>query len=216
MSRLEEILGRARERLEEREEAKRQIERLTRGARVRAKQSILLIHRGEGERSKELLEEAERLLKEVRELLKSYPEFSAHGDIAAAWEEYTEAKILMGLEEEGAFPEPLEVSLESYLLALGDVVGELRRAVLDDLREDRFERAEERLKRMEEIYDALIATEEASILLKGMRRKIDVARSVIEATRGDLALEAGRRRLAESIRELLERGGEKEDGEAEG
>lgn len=216
MSRLEEILGRAKEKLKAKEEAKRQIERLTRGARVGAKQSILLIHKGEGKRAEELLEEAERLLREVRGLLESYPEFSAHGEVAAAREEYAEAEILKALEEQGAFPEPLEVPLESYLLALGDVVGELRRAVLDDLREDRFERAEERLKRMEEIYDALISTEEASILLKGMRRKIDVARSVIEATRGDLALEAGRRRLAESIRELLERVGEREDGEAEG
>ncbi len=47
MTRLEEILRRARERLEAKEEAKRRLEELTRGARVRAKQSILLLHRGE-------------------------------------------------------------------------------------------------------------------------------------------------------------------------
>ncbi|MCD6264300.1 hypothetical protein J7L60_07875, partial [Candidatus Bathyarchaeota archaeon] len=90
------------------------------------------------------------------------------------------------------------------------------RGVLDDLREDRFERAEERLRRMEEIYDALVSTEEASLLLKGMRRKIDVARGVIEATRGDLALEAGRRRLARTIQELMERMGREGHGEVQG
>ena len=37
MTRLEEILRRARERLEAKEEAKRRLEELTRGARVRAK-----------------------------------------------------------------------------------------------------------------------------------------------------------------------------------
>ena len=210
MSRLEEILGRVKEKLKAKEESKRQIERLTRGARVRAKQSILLIHRGEGERAEELLEEADRLLGEIRELLRSYPEFSAHGGVTAAWEEYAEAKILKALEEREAFPKPLEVPLESYLLALGDVVGELRRAVLDDLREDEFERGEKRLRRMEEIYDVLISAEEVSILLKGLRRKIDVARSVIEATRGDLALEAGRRRLARRLKEWRKRHGEAE------
>ena len=154
-------------------------------------------------------------MENVKELLRTHPEFSSHGVVAAAWEEYAEAKILKSLEERGAFPEPLEVPLEFYLLGLGDVVGELRRGVLEDLMEGGFERAEERLRRMEEIYDTLISAEETSILLKGLRRKVDVARAVIEATRGDLALEAGRRRLAESIKGLLERLREEEHGEAE-
>jgi len=216
LTRLEEILRRARERLEAKEEAKRRLEELTRGARVRAKQSILLLHRGERGAAEEKLKEARGLLEEVGGLLREYPEFSAHGGVAAAWEEYAEARILKALGEEGDFPLPLEVPLESYLLALGDVVGELRRGVLDDLREGNFEGAEERLRRMEEIYDALVSTEEASLLLKGMRRKIDVARGVIEATRGDLALEAGRRRLARTIQELMERMGREGHGEVQG
>jgi len=215
MSRLEEILSQAKEKLREKEKAKRQIEEASQKARVMAKQSILLVHRGEKETAEERLKEASKFLEDVKGLLDRYPEFSAHGVVAAAWEEYSEAKIFTALEKQGAFPEPLEVPLESYILGLGDVVGELRRTALDDLREGRLDRAEERLKRMEEIYDVLISAEEMSILLKELRRKIDIARGVIEATRGDLTLEAGRRRLAESMRELMEKMGEKRDGEAE-
>jgi len=216
MSRLETILDQAKEKLKEKEKAKRQIEETSQKARTMAKQSILLIHRNEKERAEGLLKEASKLLEEVKGLLNKHPEFSAHGGVAAAWQEYSEAKIFITLEEKGAFPEPLEVPLESYILGLGDVIGEFRRAALDDLREGRFEEAERRLRRMEEIYDALISAEETSILLKDLRRKIDIARGVIEATRGDLTLEAGRRRLTDSMKDLMERIGGRRNGKVEG
>jgi len=216
MSRFEEILNQAKEKLKEKEKAKRQIEEASQKARTLAKQAILLIHKDAEERAEENLKEASKFLEEVKMLLDQHPEFTAHGGVEAAWQEYSEAKILITLEEQGVFPELPEVPLESYILGLGDVVGELRRAVLDDLRDERFEEAEQRLKRMEEIYDALISAEEMSILLKDLRRKIDIARGVIEATRGDLTIEAGRKRLAESMRELLEKMGERRNGEAEG
>mgnify|MGYP001094566619 FL=1 len=216
MSRLEEILNQAKEKLKEKEKAKRQIEEASQKARTLAKQAILLIHKDAEERAEENLKEASKFLEEVKTLLDQHPEFTTHGGVEAAWQEYSEAKILITLEKRGVFPELPEVPLDSYILGLGDVVGELRRAVLDDLRDERFEEAEQRLKRMEEIYDALISAEEMSILLKDLRRKIDIARGVIEATRGDLTLEAGRKRLAESMRELLEKMGERRNGEAEG
>jgi len=216
MSRLEEILNQAKEKLKEKEKAKRQIEEASQKARTLAKQAILFVHKDTEERAEENLKEASKFLEEVKTLLDQHPEFTTHGAVEAAWQEYSEAKILITLEKRGVFPELPEVPLDSYILGLGDVVGELRRAVLDDLRDERFEEAEQRLKRMEEIYDALISAEEMSILLKDLRRKIDIARGVIEATRGDLTIEAGRKRLAESMRELLEKMGERRNGEAEG
>lgn len=204
MSRLEEILNQLKEKLKEKEEIKRQIEEASQKARIMSKQAILLIHRDEKEKAEGLLKEASKLLEGVKGLLDKYPEFSAHGSVEAAWEEYAEAKILITLEKQRAFPEPLEIPMESYILGLGDVIGELRRAALDDLREGKFVEAEQRLKRMEEIFDVLISAEEMSILLKDLRRKIDVGRGVIEATRGDLTLESGRRRLEDSMREFME------------
>jgi translin len=215
MSRLEEILDQAKEKLKEKEKARRQIDETSQKARIMAKQAILLVHRGEKETAEERLKEASEFLGEAKSLLGRYPEFSSFGGVEAAWEEYSEAKVFISLEKQGTFPEPLEVPLESYILGLGDVVGELRRAVLDNLREGRLEEAEERLKRMEEIYDVLISAEEMSILLKELRRKIDIARGGIEATRGDLTLEAGRRRLTESMKDLMEKIGERKNDETE-
>ncbi len=97
--------------------------------------------------------------------------------------------------------------MRSYLLGLGDVPGELRRQALDALRLGDIETAEARLSTMEEIYLSLVTMEEVA-LLKGLRRKLDIARGVIERTRSEVTAEAGRRRLGESVRRLTERLGD--------
>jgi predicted translin family RNA/ssDNA-binding protein len=43
---------------------------------------------------------------------------------------------------------------------------------------------------------------EAYMLVPGLRRKCDVARRIIETTRGDITIEARRDQLEESIRKL--------------
>ncbi len=97
--------------------------------------------------------------------------------------------------------------MRSYLLGLGDVPGELRRQALDALRLGDIETAEARLSTMEEIYLSLVTMEEVA-LLKGLRRKLDIARGVIERTRSEVTAEAGRRRLGESVRRLTDRLGD--------
>jgi len=56
---------------------------------------------------------------------------------------------------------------------------------------------------MEEIYLNLVSIEEAQLFLKGLRRKIDVARSIIENTRGELAAEIGRQRLSKHMEQIF-------------
>jgi translin len=117
----------------------------------------------------------------------------------------TEAKIIFSLAENSEFPDPkaVGVPITSYMLGLADVLGELRRQTLDALRTDDLKAAESLLETMEQIYLSLIAMEEAS-LLKGLRRKTDIARGIIERTRSDVTAEAGRKRLNESVRRLAE------------
>jgi translin len=64
------------------------------------------------------------------------------------------------------------------------------------------EEAEKTLKRMEYIYLELTALDDAYIIVKGLRRKGDVARHLIEITRGDITSEARRSALEQSISKL--------------
>ena len=204
---LEDLVRRVAEELRGREAARDEVLSRARRMRMLSKQAILLIHNDAKMKAAANLEDVRRLFEETRPHVERYPELNHYEDVEAALEEYTEAAILLGLETKSTYPEPedIGVGLTSYLLGLCDVPGELRREALDELRTGDFEAAEAYLRRMEEIYLNLVSVEEASLLLKGLRRKLDIARGVIENTRVELTAEAGRRRLNESVSRLSER-----------
>ncbi len=76
---------------------------------------------------------------------------------------------------------------------------------LDALREGDVEKGEECLRTMDEIYVELEALDEAYMLVSGLRRKNDVSRKIIEATRGDLTQEVRRKALEDYLRGFEER-----------
>lgn len=169
-----------------------------------SKQAILLIHQ-------KRLEEAEKLVARAREALSKLWDTSAvHPDIiytgmfSAALQEYSEANIFLRLVEESKFLTPKEIHVPSadYVLGLADVIGECRRLALDALREGNTERAESCLQTMDEIYIELMGMDESYMLVPGLRRKCDVARKLIEITRGDVTQEIRRSMLEEHLKQV--------------
>lgn len=206
---LQEIIKKVTEHLRALEEAKDEAYPKARKARTLSKQSILKLHNGEPEKAQRLISEAANLLTEVRGVGEAFPGIQSSETAVAARQEYAEAAILHSLITLKKYPTPEELGVEEtdYVLGLADVPGELRRQALDSLREGDLEAAESSLETMEEIYLYLVEAEEASMMLKGMRRKLDVARGVTERTRAEVTAEAGRRRLSrelESFRDRLE------------
>jgi len=177
-----------------------------RRARILSKQAILRIHSGNTVEAGKRLEEASDLIIEMDAVIEEHPELGRFDQVSAAKQEFSEASIVMGLTVSGEFPDPttLRVPITAYLMGLGDVPGELRRQALDALRVGDIKTAEARLSTMEEIFLSLVTMEEVP-LLKGMRRKLDIARGVIERTRSEVTAEAGRRRLGESVKRLTDR-----------
>lgn len=87
-------------------------------------------------------------------------------------------------------PGDLDVDDAAYLNGLAETVGELRRHALDVMRSGDLERCEELLAVMEDIYAILVTIDYPDGVTGGLRRSTDVARSIIERTRGDLATAA--------------------------
>ena len=201
---LEKFVTRAIEEFRECEKIREEAISRSNKARILSKQAILLTHKGEIPKAGQMLNEAKLLLDEVSSLDIRF-ETDGLGEIQSAWEEYAEAFILHHLKGFSTYPSPEEmgVSFKNYLLGLGDVVGELRRSVLDSLRVGDHVKAESEFQLMEEIYLNLVSIEEAQLFLKGLRRKIDVARSIIENTRGELAAEIGRQRLSKHMEQIF-------------
>jgi translin len=133
-----------------------------------------------------------------------YPDIIYSGLFNAALQEYSEANILLKLIEEQRFVTPEEINVPSvdYVLGLADVIGEYRRLALDALREGDLKKGEACLQMMDKIYTELMAMDEAYMLVPGLRRKCDVDRRIIEATRGDITQEVRRSALKQSLRGL--------------
>jgi len=204
---LQEIIKKVSEHLRALDEAKDRAYPKARKARTLSKQSILKLHNGEPEKAQRLISEAANLLNEVRGVGEAFPGIQSSETVVAARQEYAEAAILHSLITLKKYPTPEELGVEEtdYVLGLADVPGELRRQALDSLREGDLEAAESSLETMEEIYLYLVEAEEASMMLKGMRRKLDVARGVTERTRAEVTAEAGRRRLSRELKSFRDR-----------
>ena len=201
---LKTLLGKIQVELRKREIVHEQVQRNMRRATRLSKQAILFSHQERFKDAKKLLKEADGLFTKLRSVAKTYPDMIYSGLVDAAFQEYAEAQTLLGLVEQNRFVSPDDIGVDSvaYVLGLADVIGELRRRALDSLRKEDVKTAEDCLRLMEEIYVELMSMDEAYMLVPGLRRKSDVARRIIETTRGDITIEARRSSLEKCMENL--------------
>jgi translin len=204
VSSLKAILSRIRKELAEKDEIRENVQNDMRRALSLSKQSILLIHQKKMKEAKNRLAEAREIVSKLNELSAEHPNIVYGGMFSATLQEFSEANIFLCLVEEERFVKPEEISVPSadYVLGLADVIGEFRRLALDALREDNVKKGEECLETMDEVYVELMALDEAYMLVPGLRRKCDVARKIIEITRGDITQEVRRSALEKYLRRI--------------
>lgn len=156
---------------------------------------------------KDELKPIEKKYKELTTTLRTYPELFYSNMVENNIQEYAEAIILLDLIKNDfktsklPNPDKLEIPYTTYLMGLGDVIGELRRLTLDSLRKKDLDMAIKYLDTMEELYDVIIVLNYPDKVLP-MRRKQDVARALIEKTRSELAFAVSEYSLVENITDL--------------
>jgi len=176
-----------------------------------SKQAVMATHRGELAEAERILGQALKSIDQIRGSSSKHQEFFYHGAVTAAFQEYAEAQTFYKLVKEGEFLNPKDFGIPTipYLLGLADIVGELRRRALDRLRIGDLDGAEKCLQTMEGIYSELVSLGSVYHVASNLRRKCDVARRLIEETRGDVTLEARRDILKRSLENLEKRMAEK-------
>ena len=156
------------------------------------------------------MKDAEKELATARSLLVSLRKASAGPSsryLVSPEAEYVEASAVIALAKGGEIPsmENLGVSPEAYLLGLLDTVGELKRLVLDSILQRKLAKARKYFGVMEELYSLCSPLAAYDHVVNGARRKIDVARMLVEDTRGLLAEEMGRESVSASMASLEKR-----------
>jgi translin len=204
VSALKSILKEVKKELTQKDAVRENAKQSMRKATSLSKQSILLMHQKKYETAKKSIENAKEIISKLQDVAKKNPDVIYSGMFSAALQEYAEANIFQKLIREARFvtPKEIEVPAVDYMLGLADVIGEYRRFVLDALREGEGEKSEKCLQTMDEIYIELMAMDEAYMLVPGLRRKCDVARRIIETTRGDVTQEVRRKALENYLKQF--------------
>jgi translin len=81
----------------------------------------------------------------------------------------------------------------------------LRRRCLDQLRLGNSEEAGRLLNVMDDIFTELITMDYPDAITGGLRRLTDIARSILERTRGDLTISLRQEQLEKMLRRVEER-----------
>jgi len=168
-----------------------------------AGRAIVELHRGDFAKASEQIASAEAALRDLEKTVRKREELKYMGNVGVAYQEYAEAKLLycMMKEERILSIDEVGVETESYLLGLLDFIGELRRMCLNHLRAGQVSKAECSLEAMEGIYEDLYSIDHTAII-PNFRHKMDIARKIIETTRGDVVTEVRRLSLENALRDF--------------
>jgi translin len=151
------------------------------------------------------LTEARSLAEALHVELKNHPDLFYAGYTQDALKEFVEANVTCALIQGQPLvtPQELNVADATYLNGLAEVVGELRRRTLDILRHGYSAEAERLLGIMDDIYSVLVTMDYPDAITNGLRRQTDLARGIIEKTRGDITFSLRGQHLEQAIGRLI-------------
>ena len=204
MQKLESIADRIRQGFEARSAARdhalARARQLTRACAL----AIRAVHRDEADTMNKHLAEARQLADTLRNDLTGHPDLFYAGYTQDALKEFVEANVTCALIQKQPLqtPEELGVADFTYLNGLAEVVGELRRRTLDILRHGYSQEAERLLGLMDDIYSVLVTMDYPDAITNGLRRQTDLARGIIEKTRGDITFSLRGEHLEQAIGRL--------------
>ena len=165
------------------------------------------MHRQEFDQAKELLQSAHNLVNEARQIIDTCKELGTTGFFRDAQKELAEGHITLAVVTGECPPsaEDLGVDAAAYLNGMGEAAGEIRRYLLDGMRQGDLSRGGELLAAMDDIYNILVTMDFPDAITGGSRRTTDMVRGVLERTRSDLTLAIRQKELEDRLRDFQER-----------
>jgi translin len=161
-------------------------------------ESIIDCHKNDTKSAAKKILQAKRLLEQYRKNIDK----ALYKYLIPSEQEFVEASSFLALIQGKEIPSPesLKVKDESYVLGLLDCIGEMRRDVYDKIRVGKSEDARKMFEKMDELYLMLYPFAYFDKIVKEARRKLDVARILVEETRIAITEEIRRAELIKSMK----------------
>lgn len=169
----------------------------TRQIVILCSESIIECHKGDAKEAQKKVNAARKLLEKYRR----QTDESLHRYLITSEQEFVEASSLLAILGNRQVPtrDSLNVKEESYVLGLLDCIGELRRNIYDKIRLGKAGEAQKLFGVMEELYLVLYPFAHFDKIVKEVRKKLDVARILVEETRIAITEEMRRSELIKSL-----------------
>ena len=163
--------------------------------------SIRAVHRQQPADAAALRGEAETALRRAQEVLRPFPLLTWAGFLHDAEKEFVEAVLTADLISGAVLAGPTDLGVDgrSWMKGLAEAASELRRHLLDRLREGELDEGRRLLRVMEEVYDGLMVVDFPDALTAGLRRTLDQLRAVLERSRGDVTTTVVQERLRAAV-----------------
>ena len=161
-------------------------------------ESIIDCHKNDTKSAAKKILGAGKLLEQYRKNIDK----SLYKYLIPSEQEFVEASSFLALVQGKDIPSPetLKVKDESYVLGLLDCIGEMRRDVYDKIRVGKSEDARKMFEKMDDLYLQLYPFAYFDKIIKEARRKLDVARILVEETRIAITEEIRRAELIKSMK----------------
>jgi translin len=202
MNNLNGIIDKIDKHINQKDKIREQALKFSRDIIIKCRKAIKSLHKDSLKDASKYIKNASGNLTTLYDLTRKYPDLFHAGFVENAAQEYVEASCLYSIKLGKDLPEPdtLQTTYSSYLMGLCDVVGELRRGALDFILDGNPSKANEYLHHMDDIYDAIVGLDYPSGLIP-LKRKQDIVRSLIEKTKGELAIARCEQRIDDKTNE---------------
>ena len=169
----------------------------TRDVVILCSHSIIAAHKGDLKLARQKIKKAETVLKANQKKAKN--EFRKY--LITPEQEFVEAHSFLAVVENKEIPslKSLKVSEEAYILGLLDCIGELKRFVLDNIRNGQLKKADRIFNVMENLYQTLYPFAVYDKIVREARRKLDVNRILVEETRSVITEEIRRNHFVKAL-----------------
>jgi translin len=183
MPEIEEISKVIRERLDKKDLARETALKTSRQIIRECRSAIASLQNGKD--AEESMERARKAHTQLKKMLASFPDLLSAGYAVDA-------------EQDAPSPEEIGVEDEAFVLGMADSIGEMRRLLLDRLMKDDVEAAGLMLGKMERFFSMLMTFDYPNALI-ATKHKQDIARGLIEKSRGELAMATQMSRLRKNL-----------------
>jgi translin len=169
--------------------------------------AIKAVHREDWVDAQQGLDRVREAARMLIQGVEPHPDLYHSGYTQDALKEYVEAFATYALVRNTPLPSSadLDVPGSTYLNGLAEAASELRRTILDAIRQEHSQQAERLLETMDSIYNLLMTFDFPDAITYGLRRRVDNLRGVLERTRGDLTNSLRQQRLQVALKALESR-----------